>query len=394
MRILFLTYDFPYPTNSGGKMRAYNLLKYAGSSDEIAVFSFVREGFDTKQIEGLNAIGITNVTVFPRRSLRNIKNLGSVLAGRSIFKTLYYSPEAAKEIERLVAKHKIDIIHYESFYTGFYLQKVFTKKGIKQIYGSENIEFKLYEDYVRKNVLLPFKPFFSLQVQRIKHEELQMVRDADMTLAVTPSEQSFFAQYTDMPVRVVENGVAVEDFAYKPRKRKETVTALFVGNFNYFPNKTAVEFFHTHVLKHLPDPAFRFLIVGKGAGQFASLDQRIRTEEFVEDIKDAYYGADMFVSPVSIGGGTNFKILEAMATGLPVITFADRVREIGARDGHEVLTAATGEDFRSAVITLMTDRKLAEGLAENARKVIEEKYAWKAIGKRLHHAWKEVYEGN
>jgi glycosyltransferase involved in cell wall biosynthesis len=394
MHVLFLTYDFPYPTNSGGKARAFNMLKYAGSGIELSLFSFIREGFKQNQLQGVHDIGITDVTVFPRRSVRDLKNLAALFSNASIFKTLYYSAAAADRIGRIVAEQKVDIIHYESFYTAFYLSDHFRRLGVKQVYGSENIEFKLYEEYVRNNTPLPLKPLYGLQVRRIKAEELRMVREADMTFAVTESEQEFFQKHTDNPVRVVENGVPTDEFVYKARKTGETVTALFVGNFNYFPNKQAVEFLYTHVLKEIPDPSLRFVIIGKGAGQFGSLDSRIRTEEFVEDIKEAYYAADMFVSPVSIGGGTNFKVLEAMATGLPVITFADRVREIGARNGHEVLTAETGKDFRHAVEKLMTDRKLAEHIAENARKIIEEKYAWKAIGKRLHAAWEEVYEGH
>ena len=57
-RLLFVTYDFPYPTNSGGKTRAYNMLKHSGSNFHKFIFSFVRSGHDKKNINELEKIGV------------------------------------------------------------------------------------------------------------------------------------------------------------------------------------------------------------------------------------------------------------------------------------------------------------------------------------------------
>jgi polysaccharide biosynthesis protein PslH len=393
MRVLFFTYDFPYPTNSGGKMRAYNMMKYAKAGNDITLFSFVRDTYLNEYMTKMKEIGITSVETFPRKPVKSLRNLSVPFRNHSLFRQLYYDNSVADRLYREVRDSKIDIVHYESFYPGCYLSEKIRGLGAKQIYGSENIEYKLYEDYVSRNTPALLKPFLSPQIRKIKAEELHLVRNADMTLTVTESEKAFFSTFTKKPIHVIENGVEVDEFSNKIRRRTKKFTVLFVGNFSYFPNKTAVEFFYTQVMKKIADDSLLFKIVGKGASQFQSFaDPRIETIEFMDDIKDAYYSADIFVCPIAIGGGTNFKILEAMATGLPVVAFTDRVTEIGAKHDRDVLTADTGEEFLAAVQKLITNAKLAEHLAKNARKIIEEKYAWDAIGKRLQKAWTEVYE--
>jgi polysaccharide biosynthesis protein PslH len=391
MNILFFTYDFPFPTTSGGKVRAYNLLKYAKMGCNISLFSFIRPGFEEKSVEELKKIGVDHIEIFPRRKVRDARNIRALFSGNSVFKELYYDRKVAVRLAETVEKKKIDVLHFESFYTAFYMDQKYAQNGVKQIYGSENIEHLLYSEYVKYKAPLLLKPGFTLQAKKIRQEEEDIVRKADATLAVTETEKSYFGSLTKNPVVVIENGVSLKEFSFRHRKKKEGKTILFVGNFDYFPNADAVSFFYTRVFTYLTHENLRFSIVGKGAKQFASFnDKRIVMTEFIDDIKDAYYEADIFVSPIQIGGGTNFKILEAMACGLPVVSFADRVRDIGAVNGQSVLTADDPESFKQQVEKLLNEPEYAEKLAKNARKIIEEKYSWETIGKNLNSLWKTL----
>lgn len=392
MRILFLTYDFPYPTTSGGKVRAYNLLKYAKDKDvEIHVVSFVREQISEKSLAELKKIGVSKITTFPRKSVKNIKNLKTFLAKESLFRTLYFDASIAAFIAQTIREEQIDVLHAESFYTAYYLDAYKDDPNVTTIYGSENIEYKLYEDYSRERAPLLLRPLYIAQAKRIKQEEEEIVKNADVTLAVTLKEKAFFTTLTDR-VEIIENGVSLNEFAYKKREATKLKTILFVGNFQYFPNRDAVLFFYEEVLKKLDRSDIQFSIIGKGSIQFKELqDNRIITTEFIDDIRDAYYAASIFVSPIRIGGGTNFKILEAMATGLPVVSFTDRVTEIGAKDEVDVLLADDGTAFLQQTKRLLDDPALGEKLARNAREIIEKKFSWDIIGKHLRSVWYEKH---
>ena len=64
-KVLFVTYDFPYPINSGGKSRAYHLMKYAKDKDiELILFSFVRPTFKKsyeKELEKITGDHVSKV---------------------------------------------------------------------------------------------------------------------------------------------------------------------------------------------------------------------------------------------------------------------------------------------------------------------------------------------
>lgn len=214
-----------------------------------------------------------------------------------------------------------------------------------------------------------------------------------MTLSVTETEKTFFQTLTSNPVEVIENGVSLQEYSWQERVKKKQKTILFVGNFDYFPNVDAVMFFNEKVFKKIQDPDVIFSIIGRGSTQFSSgSDRQVKTTEFVQDIRQAYYDADIFVSPIKIGGGTNFKILEAMATGLPVVTFSDRIRDLGAKDEVDVLVADSEDTFLAQVQRLLDEPELGQRLSKNARKIIEKKYSWDIIGTHLSDVWRKLYE--
>lgn len=399
MKVLFLTYDFPFPTTSGGKVRAYNLLKYAVSDEfEIDLFSFSRikmtaKGEVTgKQIEKIKSLGVNNIITYLRKKVSDPKNISVLFSTDSIFKALYYQKAIEEELISYIQKNKIDILHCESFYTGFYISDALRATGVKIVYGSENIEQLLYKEYIEHKVNSLFKPFYNLQLQRIAQEESAMITHADTSLAITDDECAFMSRNTDKSCYVVPNGVTVKDFPFKIHKKKNTVSLLFVGNFTYFPNIEAMSYFFDNLYEKLPAD-IRLTIIGKKATQLFSNRDRVVAKDYVEDIREEYAKADVFIFPVKFGGGTNFKILEAMASGLPIVGFPEKIVTTGAKQGTEFLAATSPEEFLQALEKIRKDPQLVTTLTENARKRIEKQYDWPLIGRALQKVWRQVYEG-
>jgi len=90
-KLLFVTYDFPFPTNTGGKNRAYHMLKHSGSNIKKYLFSFVREDFRKEYEDEMGKIGVDVVGVKKRKKLSDPRNIFGLLRQDSIFKTLYFS---------------------------------------------------------------------------------------------------------------------------------------------------------------------------------------------------------------------------------------------------------------------------------------------------------------
>ncbi|EKD68260.1 MAG: glycosyl transferase family 2, partial [uncultured bacterium] len=86
-----------------------------------------------------------------------------------------------------------------------------------------------------------------------------------------------------------------------------------------------------------------------------------------------------------------FKILEALASGVPVV--ATRLAAEGIDVEHEkhVLVADNPESIISCIQQLAKDRKLYEKLEKNGRKLIELKYSWDAIGNDLRNVYEKTF---
>lgn len=373
-------------------MRAYNLLKQKARDIDMYLFSFVRDTFDKKNISYLEDIGIKEIRTFKRRGKNDLKSMLSLLnTSHSIFYHLYYDQGIAEELLNVVKEKKIDVVHFESYYTACYLSPILQANGVKQLFGSENIEANVYHDYIAQNVRPVLKPFYHFQNNKIRREEETMFRSADYALAVTQSEKAYIEQYTDNPVSVIPNGVDLSVFPFKPKNPGKIIELLFVGSFSYHPNVDAILYFYNNVLPLLDSDLYHLTIVGKDVSKLPlSHDPRVTTHEYVKDIVSMYHASDIFVSPIRIGGGTNFKILESMAVGLPVVTFPHRVSEMGAKHQEHVLIAGSPEAFSKNITRLATDMALRKKVTTQARKLIEEKYAWEQIGKEMNKVWKSL----
>lgn len=389
MKILFVTYDFPFPITSGGKNRAYNLIKHTSKKADIYLFSYVRSDFQPDYIDEINKIGVKEIEIFKRKKLLKISNFTkTILNNTSIFKTLYFEKEVEEKLINFIRKHSIDIVHFESTYTGFFINSDLSRIHVKSVLGMENIEFMIYEDIAKeKNILI--KPILAYQTMKLKSEEIAMIKNADKVTSITQAESDIVKNLTGVSSEIIANGIDPKVMSYKfDNKLKNNI--LFVGNFTYYPNIDAVNFFYESVFKRL-DKKIKLTIIGKNIkSKFNFNDENLELKEFVDDIVVEYRNADILVFPVRIGGGTNFKVLEAMSLGTPIVAFPDRLSGLNAIANEHYLEARSGEEFVSQINKLYNDNDLREKIALNARKLIEKDYSWDNIGSNLAKVWQSM----
>lgn len=391
MNVVFITYDFPFPTTSGGKMRSYHLLKEASKHHNIHLVSFIRQEIKEEQKKALIDLGIKSITLVPRKNKKSVDTLFSVFSMQhSVFHTLYYNKETAQVIEELIESRHIDLVHFESYYTAFYIPLV-KKKNIPTVFGTQNIEYLLYEDYAKYKSSRIIRPVIEWESKKIKKEEEKLLSLSDTVLAVTQKEGKTIENISQKSPHIVKNGVDLEYFSYKPKRKVQEKIILFIGDFSYFPNVDAISFFSQSVLPQITDKNIKTRIIGKHVDRLAIIDPRVEVDTYVPDIREEYYRADVFISPIRIGGGTNFKVLEAMSCGVPVVAFPKRVNPMGAQQDIHYLAAENAKTFYQAIMKVLLDENgQVTKMQKNARKFIEENFAWETIGQELLKAWEET----
>jgi glycosyltransferase involved in cell wall biosynthesis len=246
----------------------------------------------------------------------------------------------------------------------------------------------LYKDLANYNKKFYLKPFIKIHASRLEEEELLMVKNSDRVTTITEEEADILKNLTGVKCEIVANGIEPVLFSYKFDKTPKK-NILFVGNFSYFPNVDGIEFFLKEIFPKLSKD-LTLTVIGKNVLRVVKdKNPRIVKKEFVEDIISEYRNSDILVFPIRIGGGTNFKVLEAMALGLPVVANPERLKGLNASEGIHFLKALTSEEYSAQISMLYNDPSLAYEISRNARSLIEKYYSWEKIGHDLLRVWKQ-----
>lgn len=222
-------------------------------------------------------------------------------------------------------------------------------------------------------------------VRRVESLERQAVAASDMVLACTAGDTDRFRELyaPSGELVVVPNGFdgSLVDFdrrAMRASARAQfgltegDLALLFVGG-RAPHNVDAVRFLGRDVLPRLGRRAH--LLLGGDSGDAVAEDRtgRIHRLGFVQDLRPVWAAADVAVNPVAFGSGSNLKLLEYLAVGLPVVTTVFGLR--GFEELRTATTLAPREGFVDAIASLPT-------VTRDVRAALMA-FTWTAIGQRL-----------
>jgi glycosyltransferase involved in cell wall biosynthesis len=110
----------------------------------------------------------------------------------------------------------------------------------------------------------------------------------------------------------------------------------------------------------------------------------------VDDVRPWLQAAQIVVVPLLSGGGTRLKLLEAFASGRPVVSTRIGAEGIDASDNRELLIADEPAAFAHAVLTLAREPDLRARLTGAARELVRARYQWSAISAQLREVHGDV----
>ena len=389
MNILFVSALLPYPLHSGGQVRIYNLLKTLSKKHDITLMSFIRN--DNERALASHMPFVKDVHMIMRGKGRQAKYFLKTLGNFPLLLATYDNKVMQKKIKEELARKHYDLVHIEPFYVFPSLPPL----TVPLIVSEHNVEYDIYQKNAEKMRFPLLRPLAYFDAIKVKIWEEIVWQRAHTVTAVSEDDAAIISAITKKETPVIPNGVDTKTFPYVGKKfDKKHPTFLFVGNFLWAPNTEAVrELLETIWLKMLlVYPSATLTIVGK---HFPS-DLRkyilpsVHLEEHVDDIRDAFAASDVLLAPMGIGGGTKFKILEAMASGTAVVTTkAGRMGIVGT-SGKELYEAENSDDFIRAVKHIYDHPADAKTMTKNARELVEATYDWRAIAEKLDAVWRRA----
>ncbi|MFK7793547.1 MAG: glycosyltransferase family 4 protein [Devosiaceae bacterium] len=130
---------------------------------------------------------------------------------------------------------------------------------------------------------------------------------------------------------------------------------IFIGDANYGPNATALRALDRiagSVKAALPEAAVvAFETIGT-INPALNLTH-LKPLGFVDDLPRAIHGATAMVAPVCIGSGIKLKVLDAAASGVPIITSAIGVESLPLRPGAHYLHADCETDYVQHLLSIV-----------------------------------------
>ncbi|HEY6445651.1 MAG TPA: glycosyltransferase [Acidobacteriaceae bacterium] len=138
---------------------------------------------------------------------------------------------------------------------------------------------------------------------------------------------------------------------------------------------------------------FRFRLVGQGIDEPWLREDLLRAEFSGvlrgEALARAYAGMDVFVFPSHTDTFGNV-VIEAMASGVPVVVTPDGGPKTQVREGQNGFVAAD-DDFAAAIARILSDRALLERMSREAR-TYAMSASWDAVFEKVYSAYCCVLE--
>ncbi len=393
MKILMLVPYLPTITMSGGQTRWYNIIKYLAKKHEITLFSLIKDDSEKKFIPELTKY-CKKVKVFTRPkkpwTIRNI--VLSVFGPFPLLVMRNQSLEERRAIAEELRNSKYDLIHAETFYVMPHLGKT----NVPTILVEQTIWHDVYKHYVLKEVSWLFRPFFLQDVLKIMFWEKYYWGKADRLFAVSEEDKKAMVKLVPKKkVGIIPNGVDYDYFANKKVGKKKPPRVLYgVTNFEWLQNQEATEILVREVWPriHTKIASAKLWVVGRRIPKWlidkARRDESVEITENIPDARDAYLASTIMVAPIRGSGGTRLKILEAMASGLPVVSTKVGVAGLNLTNGVNVMVNDSNEGLAKEAVKLLRNGELAQKIGLAGQKHVKKYFDWKSVVK-LHDP---VYE--
>ena len=325
MKILLLTPDLPYPSESGVAIRNMGIIRgLAAGGRRLSLVSFAEKAADAASNPLFDLCEEVHVVRAPRHGKlkRIVKLLGS---GQADVAFRLASPEYRRVLSGLLQANAYDLIQFAGIELACYLPLITSaKKSAKVVYDAQNAEAELQRVVARvdrgETRRLPTALYSTIQSARLQQFERSICRAVDAVIAVSEQDRGFLLQHGGAPVRVMSNGIHVAEYKPVADAARAPCQLVFSGKMDYRPNVDAVEWFHSAVypLVREGNPQARLLIVGRNPHrrlQHLADDEYVRVTGWVESVLPFLHEAAIYIAPLRMGSGTRLKILQAMAAG-------------------------------------------------------------------------------
>lgn len=378
MRILFISHNLPFPPNKGEKVRSYHFLRFLSQRHSIILLALTRADGEEAYRSELEKL-CEHVEIYPLN-----RWLSRIHAALCFFSPLpftfgyFFSWKLRRDLDRLIKSKQIDLVFTYCSSSGQY---AFRYPQIPRVIDFVDVDSEKWREFSKVSKF-PNRSIFRLEHRRLREWERRMNQFFGASIVTTESERRRLQEIDPFgrdKICEVRNGVDLDYFCKRPATPINSKKIVFIGQLNYLPNVDAVLYFYLKIFPSIKrlEPNAVFQIVGRNP--HPSIIEICKDAEVtgeVADVRPYLEQAAVFVAPFRLAFGVQTKILEAMASGVPVVASWLIMQGLDALPGKELLLENNPEKFAKRVLDLLSNPELATQIADRGRAYVEMNHSW------------------
>lgn len=410
MKVLWLSHLIPYPPKGGVLQRSYNLVREIAKYHDVYLLAFTQSDIlrtmfpDVEQgrLEARHALqSYCKRVEFVPIPCEQTKSGKQVLALKSLFTRDPYTINWLKSdvMQRIVDEWqnevKFDLVHFDTISLAPYKRSF---PHTRSVLDHHNIEshMMMRRSALEKNWVKKF--YFLQEGLKLKHYENHMLGKFDMHITCSQLDSERLRKIDPTVLaEEIPNGVDIEYF-HPMETPQVTKSLVFAGGLKWYPNQKAMLYFAKEVWpllkREIPDVSMD--VIGQSPPdalvELSARDSAFRVHGFVDDVRPYLDRAAVYVCPITDGGGTKLKILDALAMGKAVVADPVACEGINVTANENVLFASSPEEYLKAIRHLLDNPDIRKKAGESARQLILEQYSYANIGKKLSHIYRQIVE--
>ncbi len=407
MRILFSTPVLRNPPFGGPQLRIENSIKALSKISELYIYCRTSPEY----IGGAKALSFYQdyckafffapSFVSPHNYIRFLKRLVNYVSGQTIRRRIFKPTVESADKDFGYLLEVADAIQADMIWLGYGNMSYSLLKFIKT---HSNYKVVVDTDSVLSRYFLRGLPFagndrererIELEGKAKEEEERWGTKMAEVTTAVSQVDAEYYRSLVGDPTKVHLFSNVVDLATYEtvpplpPNLRNPCI--YLAGTFGpESPMDDAARWVIKHVWPFLRRliPGIHFYIVGTGSKETLSdiHESDITIAGRLFSVLPYLCHSNVALVPLRFESGTRFKILEAAACGIPIVSTTLGAEGIPVTHGKDILIADEPEQFTDSIVQILRDPAFGRRLSVNLKQLVEEKYSIAALadeGRRI-----------
>ena len=398
-----IAYVVPYVPNLI-RTRPYNIITQLSSlGHEVEVFTLGSNRQDVIDVQTLKD-KCSDVHYHVQPVWRSLLNSVVAVPSRQPLQTVYsWHGEMARDLAQRVSRKEFDIVHVEHLRGSRY--GVFIKSRfstVPVIWDSVDCISYLFQQAAGHSSSFFGKVVTRFDLPRTKKAEGNLISSFDHVLVTSATDKNALLELVPngrepSPISVLPNGVDLEYFQPNPEIQREKATIVFSGKMSYHANISMVKYLISEIMPRVwkTHSETQLFIVGKDPPSYIQKmgdNPLITVTGTVEDIRPFLWRATASIVPLLYGAGIQNKILEAMATGTPVITTSRALNALQVQSGKNILVANDADEFAQNILQLIKDRKLKRAIGDSGLVYVRSNHNWNSIASQLTNIYQHTLD--